>query len=100
MSLDKEFEELLEKVRALPSMTEEQRWEQKIDFVYGNLSIDKAEAIDRPEFEANAWKFAWRKSQDRILQLRASLEAIVVADRDLASEIAESALRVDDSKLR
>jgi hypothetical protein len=95
--VDQSLEDLLEKVKALPTMTEEQRWEQKISFVYGNLSIDKAETIDRPEFEANAWKYAWRKSEERIHKLRKALRNCT-----LNSNVASIALEAleEDSKLR
>jgi hypothetical protein len=83
LPLDEKLSKLLEQARNLPPMTEEQLWEQRISFAYGNLSLDKAEDVDRPEFEANAWKFAWRKSQERISTLRNGLMELEMVFRTI-----------------
>jgi hypothetical protein len=48
------YEEMLERVRALPAMTEEERIEQTIDFVWGNLmaSTNHRPTVTKEEFAA------------------------------------------------
>jgi hypothetical protein len=99
MSINKEFEDLFSRTGILkfPGLSEEQRWQAKMDFVYGALVT--AGDIDRPEFEANAWKYAWRKSQERIEKLRAALEKFAKAP-EYIDEADIASLLEEDSKLR
>jgi hypothetical protein len=70
-----EFAALLEKVRALPPMTEEQRIEQAFSFAWGNVAIEWPDPPPIPfeKFRADGWREEWRKAQKRIAELDKAL---------------------------
>ena len=73
--MNKELEELIVKVRALPPMTRKQQRLQSLDFAYGNLAcstnhkpsfrafakIFKAEGFSKEEFLDWAWDQEWTR---------------------------------------
>lgn len=85
---DDEFVFLLEKVRALPPMTAEQRIEQALNFAWGNVALSWGDPpkMSRDRFRADGWREEWRK-------LRAALEKIAAGDETVARAIADEALK-------
>jgi len=71
------LEELLEKARSLPPMTEEQRIEQRISFAWGNAAIEWPDPplISLDKFAADQWRKEWRAAQKRIEELEKVIAA-------------------------
>jgi hypothetical protein len=53
------FEELLERVRSLPPMTDDQRAKQAMSFAYGNLACSTHHKPVRAAFAAVARRYGW-----------------------------------------
>jgi hypothetical protein len=96
-SIDEEFAyaALLEKARALPPMTAEQRIEQKISFAWGNAAVNwpTPPPMTLEAFTAQVWKTEWKR-------LRETLEAVLKVDPVITKtpltdirKLAEEALR-------
>ena len=85
-----DYAALLEKVRALPPMTAEQRIEQAINFAWGNCAVEwpTPPPMTLEAVAAMKWKTEWKK-------LRAALESIRDGnvDADTAYEMAKEALK-------
>ncbi len=81
---------MVEKVRALPPMTAEQRIEQAISFAWGNCAIEwpTPPPMTLEAVAAQVWKAEWQK-------LRGVLESIRDGsmDADTAYEAAKEALK-------
>jgi len=80
--LDKELAGALEKVKALPPMSEEQRLEQAIDFTFGNLACSTNHKASREAIAALVWKNAWKKIQEHLdeNELRKVVDVVKLVD--------------------
>jgi len=89
---DAEYDAAIEKARALPPMTPEERDAQARSFAYGNLAIDRP-GLTREAFDQALAKSDWQKSREAtIVEDVAALDAAIlrgppVLARELDEEI-------------
>jgi hypothetical protein len=84
MAQPNEFDALLEKVKRLPPMTEEERIEQAFSFAWGNAAIEWPDPppISFDKFRADGWRNKWREAQAKVRVKEAALELLEVLDSD------------------
>ena len=76
--LDEKLKEALKWAKTLPPMTEEQKLEQSIDWVFGNLAASSNHKIPREAIAALVWKNAWLQQRQALDEKEARKEIDVV----------------------
>jgi hypothetical protein len=89
-STETQLAEVLERIRALPPMTAEERIEQAIDFAYGNLTCSTNHRQTKEAVAAVKWKMEWRKLRDAVCIIRGMAEHLDEKGANIRSALDEA----------